>query len=159
MEAISNEVYELGRRSTLQFSPDVRGKEIIITTSVAKRGDQDAEGLIVAHGNKTDGYAVYIQDGKIKFVVNQKGKSFEAVTAKTLPERFDLAAQLGKNGQMTLQVDGEEAAKTKAPGMFDLALEPSVRSGRDFGDQNNIGSYEGENAFEGNFQDLELELK
>ena len=66
---------------------------------------------------------------------------------------------MGINGQMTLQIDGKEAAKAKAPGLFNLSLEPSVRSGRDFGDQNNIGNYEGENAFEGNLQDLKIELK
>src|SRR5690606_12930043 len=110
-------------------------------------------------GNKTNGYALYMEDDKVKFVVNQNGESFEAVTSEALPERFDLVAQLGRNGQMRLQIDGEEAVKAKAPALFDLSLEPSVRSGRDFGDRNNIGNYEGENAFEGNFQDLQLELK
>lgn len=159
VEAVSREFYELGRRSTLQFSPDVSNKEIIISTSVAQRGDQAAKGLIVAHGNKTDGYALFVEDGKVKFLVNQNGKSYEATTSKALSERFDVVAQLGKNGQMTLQIDGSEAARAKAPGLFTVSLEPSVRSGRDFGDQSNVGKYEGENAFEGNFQDLILELK
>ena len=158
-EAVSKEVYELGRRSNLHFSPDVSNKEIIISTSVAQRGDQAAKGIIVAHGNKTNGYALNIEDGKLKFVVNQNGKVYEAATSKTLPERFDVVAQLGKNGHMTIKIDGKEAAKAKASGLFTLALEPSVRSGRDFGDQSNIGKYDGENAFEGNFQDLVLELK
>jgi hypothetical protein len=158
-EAVSKEVYELGRRSTLQFSPDVSNKEIIISTSIAQRGDQAAQGIIVAQGNKTNGYALYLEDGKLKFVVNQNGNSFEAVTSKQLPEQYDVVAQLGNNGQITIQIDGKEAAKAKASGLFTLALEPSVRSGRDFGDQSNIGKYEGENAFEGNFQDLKLELK
>jgi putative membrane-bound dehydrogenase-like protein len=159
VEAVSKEVYELGRRSTLQFSPDVQGKEIMITTSITQRGDQVAEGLIVAHGNKINGYALYMQEGKAIFVVNHKGKSYEAVTTTVLPERFDLVAQLDKNGQISVKVDGKEAAKATAPGLFDLALESSVRSGRDFGDQNNVGTYEGENAFEGNFQDLKIELR
>lgn len=159
VEAVSQEVYELGRRATLHFSPDVTNKEIIVSTTVAQRGDQGAKGVIVAQGNKTNGYALYIEDGKVKFLVNQNGKSSEAVSSIALPERFEVLAQLGKNGQMTLQIDGQEAAKAKASGLFTLSLEPSVRSGRDFGDQSNIGKYEGENAFEGNFQDLRLELK
>lgn len=158
-EALSKEVYELGRRSTLQFSPDVTNKEIIISTSIAQRGDQGAKGTVVAHGNKTNGYVLHVEDGKLKFVVNQNGKSYEAATSKQLPEQFDVVAQLGKNGQMTLKIDGKEAAKAKASGLFNLELEPSVRSGRDFGDQSNAGKYEGENAFEGNFQELKIELK
>jgi putative membrane-bound dehydrogenase-like protein len=157
-QAVSKEMYDLGRRSTLQYSPDVRQKEIIIKTSIAKRGDKTPEGVVLAQGGKDNGYGLYILDGKVNFVVNQKGTQYKATTSQALPEKYDLVASLGKDGKMVIEIDGNIVAQEKANSLFSETLNPSLRSGRDFGDSN-VGDYEGESTFEGNFQDLTLELK
>jgi hypothetical protein len=159
IEAVGNEVYELGRRSTLQFSPEVAQKEIFIRGSVSQRGDQDPEGVIVAHGGKENGYSLYIKEGKLHFIVNQNGQTYEAMTTESMPERYDFVAHLGKNEQMNIEVDGEQVAQAKAPSLFSHSLSPSVRSGRDFGDADNAGDYEGEFTFEGAFQNLTLSFR
>lgn len=157
--AVGKEVYELGRRSTLQFSPEVSQKEIKIKASIAKRGDEDPIGVILAHGGKENGYGLHIRDGKVHFTVHQNGETFTAVTSEALPERYELLAHLDSEGDMIIEIDGEMVAEAKATSLFSGPLSPSVRSGRDFGDFNNAGDYEGEFPFEGNFQNLTLELE
>ncbi|MEX2594861.1 MAG: PVC-type heme-binding CxxCH protein [Anditalea sp.] len=159
VKAVGKEIYELGRRSTLQFSPEVAQKEIIIKASVSKRGNEDPEGFIVAQGGKENGYGLYIEDGKLNFVVNQNGKKYKAVTTKALPERYEFVAYLAKNGRMSIEIDGEKAAQANAASLFSSPLSPSVRSGQDYGENNNVGDYEGEFAFKGSYQNLTLELK
>ena len=163
--ALEKEVYPLRRRSTLQFSPDVSGKEIIIKASIAQNGSKKPEGLIMAQGDNKNGYGLFMQDGKLKMQVNQKGKSFLATTTKPLPEKFDVLAKLTKNGNMTIEINGASAAKAKAPGLFSEQLVINARSGRDIEDENTdadedytIGKYSGRFEFTGNLQNLSLEL-
>lgn len=158
VQALANEVYELGRRTVLQYSPEVAQKEILIKTSVTKRGDKDPEGVLLAHGGKENGYGLYIQEGKVNFVINQNGKKFKVATSKPLPERYELVAHLEKDGQMSIAIDGEKMAEANGVSLFSAPLSPSLRSGRDFG-KSNPGDYEGDFNFEGNFQNLSLELK
>jgi hypothetical protein len=56
-------------------------------------------------------------------------------------------------------VDEEVVAHTQAAGLFTSTLSPSVRAGRDLGDENNVGEYTGDFSFEGNLQNISLELK
>ena len=73
-------------------------------------------------------------------------------------EKFDVTALLEKNGQMTVKVDGNTFATAKAPSVFTKPLVGNVRSGQDFDNENKIGNYEGEFQFEGNLQNISLEL-
>lgn len=158
VQAVSNETYALGRRGSLQFPTDVSGKEIVMRATVAKRASGNLQGVIMAQGGKDNGYGLFIQDGKLNMVVNQKGKSYKATSTKPLPAEFDLTALLEKNGQMTVKVDGKTFAKAKAPSGFTKPLVGNVRSGEDFDNENKIGKYEGTFQFEGNLQNISLEL-
>lgn len=159
MTSVSNEKYELGRRSTLQYSPDVKGKAITISTQISKRQDQEPFGVITAHGDAQNGYSFYLAEGKLHWVVKQNGKSFEAVTSSALPESYETEATISQDGKMEIMVDGKSVATAKANGAFSGKLAPSVRSGRDFGGNINVGSYKDEFSFEGNLRNVVLELK
>ncbi|MBF9254608.1 ThuA domain-containing protein [Pontibacter sp. 172403-2] len=158
VQAVKNEVYSLGRRGSLQFPTDVSGKKIVMRASVAKRASRDLQGVIMAQGGKENGYGLFIQDGKLQMVVNQNGKTYSAISKKPLPEKFDVTAILEKNGQMTVKVDGKTFATAKAPAVFTEPLVGNVRSGEDFDNENKIGNYEGSFQFEGNLQNISLEL-
>ncbi|QCR21170.1 PVC-type heme-binding CxxCH protein [Pontibacter sp. SGAir0037] len=158
VQAVGNEVYTLGRRGSLQFPTDVSEKEITMKASVSKRASSDLAGVILAQGSKTDGYGLFIQDGKLNLVVNQNGKAYKAVTSKPLPEKFDVIARLEKNGQMTIAVDGKQVATAKAPALFSKQILGNLRSGEDFSNSR-IGDYEGAFPFEGGLQAISLELK
>ncbi len=157
VQAVSNEAYTLGRRGSLQYPTDVVGKEIVLRASVAKRGEKDIEGVIVAQGSRENGYGLFVQNGKLNMVVNQNGKTYKATSAKPLPEKFDVRAHLTHSGQMLLVVDGKEVAKAKAPAVFAKPLTGNLRSGEDF-EHNRIGDYEKSFPFEGNLQNISVEL-
>lgn len=158
MSAVANEKYELGRRSTLQYSPDVSGKAVSISAQISQRRDEEPFGVVTAHGDSQNGYTFYLEAGKLHWVVKQDGKSFEAVTSETLPESYEAKATIAQDGKMVILVDGNSVATAKATGAFTGVLAPSVRSGLDFGGDRNVGSYEGEFAFEGNLRNVVLEL-
>ncbi|GGH39836.1 hypothetical protein GCM10007423_34490 [Dyadobacter endophyticus] len=157
-EALSREVYPLGRRNTLQFPPDVSGKEITIRATITKGRDRALQGFIAGQGGKDGGYALYIQDGKLIMAVKQHGMLSQATTTGTLPDKFDVVASLTQGGNMRIEIDGKEAATGKAHMLFNAPLSNSVRSGEDMEGEDRIGDYEGRFGFVGNFQKASLEL-
>ena len=157
-KALYREVYPLGRRNTLQFPPDVSGKEITIKASITKAKDKALQGFIAGQGGKDGGYALYIQDGKLIMAVKQHGMVSQAATSEPLPDKFDVVAGLTKAGDITISIDGKEAAKGKAHMLFASPLSNTVRSGEDMEGEDKIGSYEGKFGFVGNFQKASLEL-
>jgi putative membrane-bound dehydrogenase-like protein len=157
--SVSSEKYEMGRRSTLQYSPEVNGKTITISTQISKRGENESAGVIAAQGDSVNGYTFYLEAGKLHWVVKQDGKAYEAVSSVALPESYEATVTLAQDGKMEILVDGKSVATAKASGAFKGKLIPSVRTGRDFGDGRNVGSYQGEFNFEGNLRNVLLELK
>ena len=158
--AVASEKYELGKRSNLQYSPDVKSKAIAISTQISQREEEeDPFGVIIAHGDSKNGYSFYLEEGKLHFVVKQDGKQFEAVTSAALPESYETQATITQDGKMEILVDGKSLAIAKANGAFAGSLAPSVRSGRDLGGDRNVGFYKEEFAFKGNLKNVVLELK
>jgi len=153
------EKYELGRRSNLQYSPEVQHKDIQITANVASRGGEKPDGVILAHGDGVNGYALYLENGRLILQVNRQGESILAATENELSDSFDAMAQIKEDGELLIEIDGQTTAKATLNGDFDGPLSPSVRTGRDFGGESNVGSYEGEHPFEGTLRNLVLELK
>ena len=88
-------------------------------------------GMVVAQGNKANGYGVYFLDNKMYFTINQEGKPYQVVTTQTLPAKFSFKAGLQKNGTMRLFVDNKEIGSAKAPGLFKTDLELPLRVGTD----------------------------
>ncbi|WP_031528301.1 PVC-type heme-binding CxxCH protein [Dyadobacter crusticola] len=156
--ALKKEVYALGRRGSLQFPPDVTGKEITIKASVAKGRDRALQGFIAGQGGQEGGYALYIQNGKLIMAVKQHGMLSKAITQQPLPEKFDVEAGLKKDGRIFINIDGKPAAEGKAHMLFAMPLENTVRTGEDLEGENNIGEYDGKFGFVGNFQKATLEL-
>jgi hypothetical protein len=66
--------------------------------------------------------------------------------------------RLAKGGDISIEIDGKEAAKGKAHMLFAAPLSNSVRTGEDVEGDDKIGSYEGRFGFVGNFQKASLEL-
>ncbi|WP_417574782.1 PVC-type heme-binding CxxCH protein [Negadavirga shengliensis] len=157
--AVENEKYELGRRSLLPYSPNVAGKELTLSARISGRRNEKPLGVIIAHGHKDNGYSFYLKGDQLYFEVIQAGEKYVAKSSEPLPDSFHATAHLDKDGQMRILVDEEAVAHTQAAGLFTSTLSPSVRAGRDLGDENNVGEYEGDFSFEGNLQNISLELK
>lgn len=118
------------------------------------------QGFIIGQGGSMNGYGLYIQDGKVSFVVKQDGKTYKATTTQPLPDRFALLASLSTNGEMRIEIEQKLSAQAKAPSLFTKPLTGSVRAGLDnpADISNKMGTYTGNFAFSGTAQGLSLNL-
>ena len=95
----------------------IKNKSFSVTAEI-EVPDGGAEGVLIAQGGRFGGWAVYVKDGRTKFVYNVLGIHEFATTAEEpVPEgrhqvRMEFAYDgggLGKGGGVTLYYDGEEA--------------------------------------------------
>ena len=158
IKSLEQSVYSFDPRAIMQHSPDITGKEISIKASVGKRRERALEGLIVAQGNGQNGYGLFIRDGKLIMTVNQQGKSYETATTEPLPEKMDIEAKLLKTGDMRILIDGKEAAKGKAPGLFSTPATVVLRAGEEQLPDQKVAGYTGRFNFSGHLQNTKLQL-
>ncbi len=137
------EQYPLDQRNSILFPPDVAGKEISIRMIISK-AQNPLEGVLVAHGNNTNGYSLYIYQDALYFAVAQDEKLTLLKSKKSLPEeQFTIDASLVEDGSLSLRINGEEVDKGKTKGLFAAPLTPTrVRVGQNDG-RNVVGKYEG----------------
>ncbi|MEJ7692682.1 PVC-type heme-binding CxxCH protein [Daejeonella sp.] len=154
----NQEIYLLDRRAAFIASPDVKGKELFLKTTLIRRGGR-LEGVLAAQGNKSDGYALFVQDGKLNFLVNQAGKSYMVQTTDTLKERSEILASLNHQGMIDLQVDGKKVGHAMGASLFSKSLTQELRVGRDLDGDDRIGNYTGQFQLRGEMQNTSLELK
>lgn len=103
--------------------PDLTNREIFFTADI-EIGDKDpGKGVIVAQGNKANGYSVYIgEDKRLYFQVNQNNLPFIIQTKDSVGNKFNVVAKFLKGGNMQLYVDGKEVATGKTKGLFNIPL-------------------------------------
>ena len=137
------EQYPLDQRNSILFPPDVTGKEIGVRFILSK-GDNPLEGVLMAQGNNTNGYSLYIYQDALHFAVAQQDKLTIISSKKGLPTtQFVVDATLVADGTLSLQINGEEIAKGKTNGLFTQPLRPNkVRVGSN-DSKNVVGKYEG----------------
>jgi azurin len=157
-DALNQEVYNLPRRGSLSFPPDVAGKEIMIRGTVSK-GRQNLKGFIMGQGGKEGGYGLYIQDGRLTMAVKQNGKIYKVTSPSAVPDSFSFVGHIVDKGEMKLEVNGRQVANGKAPSLFMQPLVSTLRIGQDVDNENKLGDYEGGFRLEGSLQNANLELK
>lgn len=159
-QALVNETYRLNGRDILHHPPQVSGKAIAVSGTVSRRDGEPLEGMILAQGDKTNGYGVFILDGKLQMKVNQDGEAYTAIASGPLPGRFELSAGMDESGAIALQVNGRRVASAKAPSAFTTSLDPAfpLRTGREPNPKASVGDYEEGFEFSGGLQDLTLRL-
>ena len=128
------------------LTPDVTGREILISGDIERiirrepagsaggatppaSAPPPYTGIVVAQGNKTNGYGLYMQDNKMHFQVNQSGKSYRLATTMVLPAKFTFKAGLEKEGMMRLFIENKEVGSAKTAGLFKQDLEVPLRVG------------------------------
>lgn len=113
--------------------PDLTTKEIYLTGKVSINPGMIPAGPLIAQGDKTNGYSVYIgKDGKLYFQVNQNRAESIIHSADTVSHQFSFAIHLDKEGTMQLFVGEKEVANGKSRGLFMLPLRSNgLRIGQD----------------------------
>tara|TARA_R110002124_G_scaffold287323_3_gene472816 strand:+ start:5572 stop:9069 length:3498 start_codon:yes stop_codon:yes gene_type:complete len=149
-KSLIEEQYSLDRRSGVPFPPQIAGKEIRIQATLSKT-DKPLEGIIVAQGNKTNGYSLYIQNNTIYWLVKQNGKTYQAVSRGKIPnQQFVLQASLENSGKMEISIDDIALAKSNAQGLFTENFDQHrVRIGHDNMGSSQVGDYKDRFYFNG----------
>jgi arylsulfatase A-like enzyme len=131
-------------------APQIAGRAL----SIAAKIDATApNGVIVAQGGQGNGFALYLQDGKLAFAVRSKRELTAVTSEKPLtPGSHSVAAQLAADGKITLLVDGQPAATGQAPGAIPAQPREGLTVGND--GKGAVGEYTAPNAFAGKVEEV-----
>lgn len=124
-------------------APEVANKEVSISGDLERIRDFPYEGMIMAHGDNTNGYGVFLKENKLYFQVNQSGKAF-TVNSETLPTtgKQSFQATLLQNGTMNLLVNNKQVGTAKPGNLFKQPLKTGIRVGlEDKKGEEKIGEY------------------
>ncbi len=124
--------------------PRVAGKAVTVTVHLAATG----EGVLLAQGGSSLGYALAIAKGRPALAVRDRGRLTRAEATGKLPAGpCVVVGRLGADGKMAVSVDGREVATAKAPGPISEMPLDGLQVGRDL--KGAVGDYEVPNAFTG----------
>lgn len=159
IEQMNREEYTMGRRVFMPFSPDVSLKEITISTTLSRNNTDELEGFILGHGNRENGYALFMENGQLSWTVHQHGHTTTVLSSGSLPNPMDVVATLKKDGTMSLAINGRVVGSNKAHTYFTHPLEPGLRTGEDYKDRDKLGDYPDGFPLKGNVQNTRLTLQ
>ncbi len=146
--------FELSSGAALakEDAPQTGGKSLSVEAQLGSVG----EGVIVAQGGVTHGYALYVNDGKPSFSTRHKGKLTTLTGQETLPAAgCTIAVQVPITGEIVMSVDGKEVASVKSPGPIATPAD-GLSVGRDGGDP--VGPYQGPQDFQGKIAKVTIKL-
>jgi arylsulfatase len=115
-------------------APDVRSRSYTIVADVEAPG----EGVLIAHGDATSGYSLFVQDGYLVHDLNIGGSHQIVRSTRKVPAgKCRLGFRMQRNeskGTGTLTIDGEPAGEMKTNDMFRVLISWSgLDIGRDRG--------------------------
>ncbi len=111
--------------------PSVVGKEIFLSGNIWKGNPPvTLNGMLIQHGDKTNGYGVFLENDEFTVVVNQNGKTYTGKATPETPGGFKWEFQLTKAGA-TFIINNVPAVAVKTGGLFDKELKQGLRIGRE----------------------------
>jgi hypothetical protein len=122
----------------------IADRDVTITTTF---DIQDEDGVIVAHGGLAHGYALYVQQTQLLFIVRRNNALTTVDGGYLKPGRHTVSATLARTGDMNLIVDGQAARKGRAAGAITLEPVDGLEAGGDRGAP--VGPYQTPNDFGG----------
>ncbi|WP_417517476.1 arylsulfatase [Minwuia sp.] len=144
-----------------EVCPDIRGRSYTITADV-EIGDTPPTGILLAHGDATSGYALYIDGGHLVHVANIGGEKATVRSERPVPPgttALGLRAGLSDTGiGYELLIDGEAAGAAQSPHTFG----PFISwSGLDIGRDRSspVGDYDAPFTFTGTLKRVTVDLK
>ncbi len=137
-------------RDVAPFVQD-RGFELIADVTI--QGD----GVIVAQGGVTHGWALYIQQGELRFAVTDGGKRSVVRSGANPIGDASITVSLDPSGDLTLCVDGQEVAHGELNGTLSTQPLDGLQVGQDT--NGSVGAYTSPFPLSGKVGKLILELK
>ncbi|MES2572559.1 MAG: LamG domain-containing protein, partial [Verrucomicrobiota bacterium] len=137
-----------------QEAPQIAGQALAISAQIEAGAPN---GVIVAQGGQANGFALYLQDGKLAFAVRVQRELSTITSDKPVsPGAHAVEAKLAANGEVILLIDGESAGKGKASGS--IATQP--REGLTVGGDGSgaVGDYTAPNDFTGKVEKVSVKV-
>lgn len=146
-----NFTYKTGERLVGDKAPLIVDRNLTITATF---DTQDKGGVIAAHGGLAQGYALYLQDGQLFFVVRRNNVLTTVDGGKVAAGRHTLKATFLKTGELGVMLDGKASATGQVAG--GIAVEPV--DGFDVGGDRGaaVGLYPVPNEFGGTIESVSL---
>jgi len=148
--------FELGHGDKLERfrAPNVAGKAVRVSATATVRGD----GVLVAQGGSSLGWSLYVKDGHLTFATRHGGKLTVAQAKEPLGRgRVEAGAHLARDGTITVEVAGKEAARAKAPGPIPEMPLDGLEVGRD--NKGAVGDYDEPNPLKGKVETVVIDLE
>jgi len=133
------------------YIPDVTAKSVVMTATVESNCK---DGVIIAHGEEVFGLSVYVKEEKLCYSVRKYGALTTLKTREVIPSKFSFKAELLKNGQMSLYVNGKLIDSVNIGESLPIPPDDPISIGTDF--RRLIGEYEAENYFKGSISELKF---
>ena len=118
------------------MAPDVRSRSYRIEADVLIPAD-GAEGVLIAHGDATCGYSLFLRDGRLHHVLNVGGLRIPVCSDRDVPpgpRTLGVRVSNGQTRKFTLTIDGERAGSAETPyGFATLISWSGLDIGRDRG--------------------------
>lgn len=131
-------------------SPNIVQRSITIFGHVKSSGQN---GVIVAQGGHQNGYAVYLNQGKIAFDIRRTERLTQLASSQELPQEFDFQAELTAE-VMRLIVDGKTVAQISSPGLIPVQPKDGLDIGRD--ERTAVGNYLSPHPLQGKVSQLKV---
>lgn len=141
---------------TVQFAvtPSINPANKALTVEAWVKPDGPG-GVIVAHGGPAQGYALFLQNRKPTFAVRSGNELTELQTPDRLRDGWHhLAAVLTEQKDLTLYVDGFQAATGKVPSLISGEPKQKLELGGDSGGE--VGSYQNGFPFVGSIDEVRI---
>jgi len=91
------------------------------------------DGLILARGGRTAGYALWLKQGRPVFTVTLGNKPYSAEAPSAVAGWVTLAGSLTEGRALTLAVDGRVVGETRLPGLLERDPNDAMQIGADLG--------------------------
>ena len=118
----------------------------------------EPKGVIVAQGGQANGYALFVQDGKLAFALRAKRELTLVTATKTLEAGArKVEAKLAADGKITLSVDGQAVGEGKAAGLVPAQPGEGLTVGND--GRNAVGEYTAPNDFTGKVENARVKTE
>ena len=135
-------------------APAIAGRAFTLTAKFDTGAAKD--GVLVAQGGSSIGYALFLADNQLHFTVRSRAGTATASTPGLRAGRHTAIARLDATGAPTLQLDGAPVATTTTRVRITAQPADGLDAGSDTGGA--VGPYATPNKFTGTIEALTLEL-
>ncbi|HAK93523.1 MAG TPA: arylsulfatase [Planctomycetes bacterium] len=140
-----------GDRLPREKCPNLAGAAFSVSATFAGAGD----GVIVAQGGSSHGFALYVRGGKLEYALRRKGALSTLASPDPLPQgEIEAVVRQGKDGAAEMRIGSRVAAAEKFPGTLAAMPLDGLEVGRDAGGL--VGRYGEENAFPGTIRSVTI---